>query len=671
MKISNTHRPVQLVGVLALALSLVACGGGGGDVDTPPEEKKVALSASKPGELAAYVQERLRALERQGLLGHRGVYGDGGGPSMGVVSPVAGGVAAPPPRSSTLVQEQGVDEADIIQTDGNTLYTLQPASDGRAEVLNIYARASDGKANALGRLTLPSDGWLFYDQGMVASSDQRALAVISQHWSLVAQPDACLSCPVGGLSVVSPQWSRQSVNVQRVDVSDPANARVGERVSIDGYLVDSRRIGDKLYVVSSHYPALPVLYLPATATAAQRATSIANLTAADLLPRMRRNGGASEPLLADTDCFLQGDNGSTAVQITTVTVFDLSSASLARTSRCFIGGAEALYMTPQSLYLATTRWVGSPGGPAIDPIRPEGISTDVHKFALQDGSVVYRGSGQVKGHLGWDRERNSLRLSEYNGDLRVLSYTGQFGWFGLQDPGSPPTTSPSPATLTVLRENSGVLQTVSTLPNSNRPEAIGKPGEQVYAVRFVGDRGYVVTFRRIDPLYVLDLSNPADPKTVGELEVAGFSDYLFPLANNLLLGVGKDADSRGVATGVKLALFDVSNPAAPAQKASITLGTSGSSSALDYSRHGLNMLVLGDTARVALPVNLANATFSNWQHGLQRVEVNTQAGTMTAKPWIAATTPSLGYAPLWQERAAQIGDQVYFLNNGELTTHDW
>jgi Beta propeller domain len=665
MKISNTHGPLKPAGALALALILAACGGGGGGGDTAPEDKKAALSVSKPGELAAYVQERLRTLERQGRLGYGGVYGGDGVPSVDVVTPVAG-VAAPPPRSSTLVQEQGVDEADIIQTDGNTLYTLQPKSGAPGAVLNIYARGSDGRANAVATLPLDTDGArAVQDPGMVASTDQRALAVISQNWTLVAQPDACPNCPTG-LNIVAPQWGRSSVNVQRVDVSDPAKARAGERISIDGYLVDSRRIGDKLYVVTSHHPALPVLMLPATATAAQREASIASLTAADLLPRMRRNGGAGEPLLADTDCFLQGANASTSVQITTVTIFDLASSSLARSSRCFVGGAEALYMTSQSLYLATT--TGLVGGDAINPA--VGLNTDLHKFALQNGSVTYRGSGQVKGHLGWDRERKSLRLSEHNGDLRVLSYTGPFGWWGPQDPSSPPTTPPSPATLTVLRESSNSLQTVSTLPNSNRPAAIGKPGEQVYAVRFVGDRAYVVTFRRIDPLYVLDLSNPADPKTVGELEVAGFSDYLFPLANNLLLGVGKDADSRGVATGVKLALFDVGNPAAPAQKASITLGTSGSSSALDYSRHGLNMMVLGNTARVALPVNLANTTFADWQHGLQRVDINTQAGTMNAKPLIAATN-NVAYAPLWLERAAQIGDKVYFLNNGELSTHDW
>ncbi len=666
MKISNNQLPIRLAATLALALSLVACGGGSGS-DTPPEDKKVALSASKPGELATYVQERLRLLERMGRLGNGGVYGGDGVPSVGIVTPVAGAIS-PPPRSSTLVQEQGVDEADIIQTDGNTLYTLQPKSGGPGAVINIYARASDGKANALGVLALPNDGALdIHGQGMVASSDQRALAVISQNWAVVSQPDACPACSTApGLTV--PQWGRSSVNVQRVDVSDPAKASVGERVSMDGYLVDSRRIGDKLYVVSSHHPALPVMVLPATATAAQREASIASLSAADLLPRIRRNGGASEPLLADTDCFLQGANGSTTVQITTVTIFDLASSNLAHSSRCFVGGAEALYMTTQSLYLATTRWTFPADSVALG--MPPDISIDLHKFALQDGGVVYRASGEVKGHLGWDPQRKSLRLSEHNGDLRVLTYTGTFGWWGLQDPSSPPTTPPSPATLTVLREGGGTLQTVSTLPNSQRPAAIGKPGEQVYGVRFVGDRGYVVTFRRIDPLYVLDLSNPADPKTVGELEVAGFSDYLFPLANKLLLGVGKDADSRGVATGVKLALFDVGNPAAPALKASITLGTSGSSSALDHSRHGLNMLVLGNTARLALPVNLANAAFADWQHGLQRVEVDTQAGTMSAKPWIAATN-NQPYASLGQERAAQIGDKVYFLNNGDLTTHDW
>lgn len=644
-----------LAGLFLLALA--ACGGGAGVEPAAPPQDGGALAVSQPGEVARYAQQRLRTLSAQGKLGGGG--GLLGGPATSFSpSPAA---AAAPPRSTTIVQEDGVDEADLLQTDGTHLYTLQPQPGAGAQ-LAVYRRASDGRAVALKQLSLAADGALDINtDGMFLGADQRSLAVVSQHWSPMPAPEVCEGCATTPVA-----WMRSSVNVQRVDVSTPASATAGERISIDGFLVDSRRIGDSLIVVTSHRPALAVEYLPSTATAADREAAIARLSAADLLPRVRRNGGASVPLVADTDCYLQTANASQALQFTTITVFDLRSPSLPASSRCFVGGSEALYMSTGNLYVATTRWAYPTDVMAL--VYPGSIKTDIHKFAFAGGTVSYRGSGQVEGHLGWDPEKKSYRLSEHNGDLRVLSFSGEVGWLTTPDP----AVAPSPARLSVLRERSSdqTLQTVATLPNTARPGLIGKAGEQVYAVRFVGDRGYVVTFRRTDPLYVLDLSNPADPKTVGELEVAGFSEYLFPLANGLLLGAGRDADSSGRVTGLKLALFDVGDPARPSQRASLTLGAAGSTSALDSSRHGLNMLVTGNTARIALPVNLTTTAFGGWQSGLQRLEVDTAAGTMRSLGLLGASSNS-GNVALWLERSAQIGDNVYHLGGGTLQTYAW
>jgi hypothetical protein len=158
--------------------------------------------------------------------------------------------------------------------------------------------------------------------------------------------------------------------------------------------------------------------------------------------------------------------------------------------------------------------------------------------------------------------------------------------------------------LTVLREDASGTQltTVSTLPNAKRPAPIGLSGEQVYAVRFLGERGYVVTFRRTDPLYILDLADPSDPKVSGELKTNGYSDYLLPVANGLLLGVGKDANDTGRVQGVKLSLFDVADAANPKEVATRTIGKTGSSSGLDYGSHGINLFTTGGVSRVALPV---------------------------------------------------------------------
>ena len=644
---------------LGASLFLSACGGSSTELAAPPLQGSGAFAPSQPGELTTYVQTRLRALAAQGRLNPGGFME--GLPASAVASPTDVG-SATPPRSGTLVQEDGVDEADLIQTDGRFIYTLQPQQ-GAGPLVAVYERATDGRAVARSRVTLAAEGSLgVQTMGMVFGADQRSLAVISQQWTGTPANEICLEACL----TIAPQWMRSSVEVQRVDVRDPAAARAGERIGIDGHLVDSRRIGDALYVVTSHRPVLAAEQLPAGTSAADRDAAIARLTAADLLPRMRRNGGPAQPLLSETDCYLQPANASLAVEFTTITVFDLRSPTLANTSRCFVGGSEALYMSTASLYLATTRWSYLSDAGAW--IYPEEIKTDIHKFALAGGSVAYRASGQVEGHLGWDQERKSYRLAEYNGDLRVLSFTGDAGWVTVQDVGKPP----SPARLTVLRERAGeaALQTVATLPNAARPAPLGKPGEQVHAVRFLGDRGYVVTFRRTDPLYVLDLSDPADPKAAGELEVTGFSEVLFPLANGLLLGVGRDADTDGRALGLKVALFDVADASRPTERASLKLGAAGSASALDGSRHGLNLMVVSGVARVALPVNLSSTDFTGWQHGLQRLEVDTAAGTLRDLGLLGAEGSAHPVA-LWMERSVQIGDHVYHLSGGELGSHAW
>jgi hypothetical protein len=656
---------------LGLALVLGACGGGGGG-DAPatpaPQDGGGALSLARPGELTTFVQDRLRKLGAQGRLPRDIIpLGSGGLPSTSVaMSPDTAPTGGELPRSGTLLQEEGVDEADLIQTDGSHFYTLH-AQAGAPLQLQVHRRAADGRALALGSLSLPADGALdVRSDGMVFSADRRSLTVLSETWSPAPAGDVC---PEVCLAIL-PQWMHASVGVQRIDVGDPAAAAAGERLSIDGFLVDSRRVGDTLYVVTAHRPVLALENLPASAGAAEREAAIGRLTAAELLPRVRRNGGASTPLLADTDCYLQGANASLSVQFTTITAIDLRSSSLAATSRCFVGGSEALYMSTGNLYLATTRWSYDSDTPSI--VFPGAMRTDIHKFALQGGSVVYRGSGVVDGHLGWDAQRKSLRLSEHNGDLRVLTFTGQEGWATIQDAGGTGAKSPSPARLTVLRESAGsaVLETVATLPNAARSAPIGKAGEQVHGVRFVGDRGYVVTFRRVDPLYVLDLSDPADPQAVGELEVTGFSEHLVPLANGLLLGVGRDADADGTVGGIKVALFDVSRPERPSERASLVLGSAGSGSALDHSRHGLNLLQVGDVARIALPVNLSTSPYAGWQQGLQRFEVDTAARTLRPLPLLAAGSAD-GTSALWGERSVQVGDWVYHLAHGTLNSHPW
>lgn len=636
--------------VLSLGATVVAlftaCGGGSASPAAPAET--AALVPARPGQLAAYMTDRLRARFGTGL-------------PTGLAA-ATGGVAAPADAlndtaaAGTLVQEAGADEEDLLKIQGDTVLSLH---DGRLR----RHRLSAGTLQARDEITLPVDNDDSYQdhRGLHLQDDGQRTIALSQRWQIGEWAGPCPADACAAIGLIAYVPTLPKVVVQPVALADTLNA-APTRV-IDGRLVGSRRIGRYLVLVTVHVPALAIDALPASASTAEREAVLAALTADDLLPRMQVGTQATAPLVTETDCLLQPANGSPAVEITSVTVFDLGTPELAQRSLCFAGGTEAMYMTSDSLVLATTRSAYASTGMSI--VYPAQMSTDVHRFGLADGQAVYRASGSVTGHLGWDESRKSQRFSTWNSDLRVLTFTGTEGWAAA----TAGSALPSPATLTVLRQSGAELHEIGRLPNAQRSSPIGKPGEQVYAVRFVGDRGYVVTFRQVDPLYVLDLSDPADPRTAGVLEVPGFSQDLFAVGDGWLLGVGRSADTDGRITGLAMSLLDVRDASAPRQHAVQHLGTAGSSTALDFSSHGLNLLRNGSSTRAALAVTVpVDGTMAA---ALQRIEVDTVAGTLALKPPVV---PAGGAArpDVSRDRALVLGPQVIHLaTTGALQLHDW
>jgi hypothetical protein len=652
------YRAVGALSLAALA-ALAACGGGsssGGATETP---RDVALAVSRPGDLLAYVKVKLA--QRAKLRGE-GHAVDGTGLPPPVAMPGSDG-GAPVLRSSTTVQEAGVDEPDLMKTDGRAMYTLRRV-DALLATVSAHALRADGTLDAPAMLPLPleTERWPVL-HGMLLDAAERRIAVLGESVGFAAG-GPCGGGFCSGVPAIAPQASDVEVHV--VDVTADAGLAARARYRVSGRLVGARLIGSALFVVSTHAPTLAVDALPSGTSDAERDAALAALQAQDVLPTLRIGDAAPQPLLAETDCYVQAGNASPALEITSISVFDLRAPDTPPASRCIVGGHEALYMSASSLVLATTRYDyagGALGDVAL--VYPAEIRTDLHAFALGDGVPAYRGSGSVAGHLGWDPARKPYRLGEHAGDLRVLTFTGETGWASAADASALPA---SPATLTVLRERAGVLEAVAQLPNERRPEAIGKPGEQVYGVRFVGTRGYVVTFRQIDPLYVLDLSDPADPRVAGALEVPGFSDHLFELADGVLLGVGRAVDADGALGGVKVALFDVRDAARPALRDERVFGGAGSVSALESGAHGLNWLRVGAMARVALPMLVWQDT--SGAQGLQRFEVDTAAFSLTTKPMLGVTAaPADGP---WAERSLQVGDRVYYLSgDGALGSLPW
>jgi hypothetical protein len=727
-----TYSPTQLLAVAAMACTgaalVVACGGGGASTPTTPTTPiaptAVELTASTPGDLLNYVKTKIK----QGAVQDSNFNTNGVAVATGVPTPAAAPTAATPGADSaatfsgTRLQELGVDEDDLVKTDGTTLYALTKSYwSGTATVpaqLQAQRRLANGQLAAAGSLVLGPDE----RSGFYLASAAKRIALLGQQYSYspLAIDTARPVASVASLSV-APYQVDNKIGLDIVSLDVPGTLTLAKRVRIDGQLVGSRMMGSTLYVASTWSPNLFKYALPATATAAEQDAKLASLSTSEVLPTVQIDNNPAEPLLSDSDCYVQASNAALQVQITSITAFDLSSATLQRSSRCFVGGAEALYMSPTNVYLTSSRYYSfDPSTTALaNTVFRSGTTTDIHKFGLQGQTINYKGSGAVPGHLGWNKDKLAYRMSEYQGDLRVLSFTGQTGWsFAAPLPGiaavntdtgtptitvstssgtaisatpTPITPAPaSPATLTILREVTGKgLQVVGSLPNTQRPAALGHPGEQVYAVQFVGPRAYVVTFRQTDPLYVLDVANPADPKAVGELSMPGFSDYLYPIGDKLLLGVGKDATDAGFLGGVKVALMDVTDTTQPSLLNSVVIGKRGSSAALDYTSHGINVFQQGNVYRIAVPVRV-NETPSSLivgpqtfyqptYQGLQRFEVDSTAKTLVSKPAVSSIVYSpinsypqtYGLFDIAQDRSVQIESMVYYFSGGRFVTASW
>jgi hypothetical protein len=734
---------------VCMAALVAACGGGGGASVTPTPTPVlpdtggsggVGLTASSNGQLLSYVKTKIKqggvqASESTNAVGGvaTGALVPSAAPAPAVASAGATATPAPAPApapaaagatavaadaatfSGTRLQEVGVEEDDLVKTDASMLYALSmPYWTGTTTVpaqLQARQRQADGQLAAAAKLGLGSD--ISHTGFYLASSAQR-LAVLGQtSYSGLAQPGIATpaappSLPAVSTSPVYVAFSSK-IALDVVSLSNPGSLSITHRIRIDGQMVGSRMVGSTLYVVSTWNPDLSRYALPANASATEADTRLAGLSSGDVLPTIQVDNQPSQPLLPDTDCYVQASNASSRVQITSITAFDLGSPSVARSSRCFVGEAFGMYMSPSNVYLSSSRFYTYPTDASAAVFSAGGTQTDIHKFALQGAQITYKASGVVPGHLGWDREKLPSRMSEYQGDLRVVSFTGERGWnFAAPLPlvlPPPPTSTGSgsvavttatgtaisatpsqalpvsPATLTVLRENTSKgFDSVGSLPSTRRPAPLGKPGEQVYAVQFVGPRAYVVTFRQTDPLYVLDVSDPADPKTLGELAMPGFSDYLYPLGDKLLLGVGKDANNAGQLGGVKVALMDVTDPTRPAVINSSIIGYRGSYSALDFSRHGINIFQQGSVFRVALPARVNDSPFGSPSYqGLHRYEVDSVAKTMVSKPTLKSINfpapgvfaPNLAQFDISSDRSVQIGVNLYYFSGGAFLASLW
>ena len=434
--------------------------------------------------------------------------------------------------STTNVQEIGVDEPDIVKTDAGRVVTITQGS----------LRVIDGATRAIvGTLDLSVyDGW------------QSAHLLVSGNSALVILGGTGYTGPVFGgplrvgaaspLSPASP-YGAASTKSTFVFVNLGGTPAVTGSLRVTGGYLDARMVGSTARIVVRSSPTINFPTPSGGNDTPNEAHSQAVVRAAPLsawLPSYTMtHGGISRT--AQVPCgSVSHPVDYTGTSMITVYTLDLSGDPSADPRPVSIAAdGDTVYASSGSLYVASNPdWVCCyGGGPMASAPTPTAQHTQIHRFDISGpGAPVYLGSGQVSGRL-----LSSYSLSEFDGYLRVATTSGGYG--GGQS-----------SAVTVLdAKRLTVTGTVGGLGN----------GEQLYSVRFEGPLGYVVTFKQTDPLYVLDLTNPAAPRAVGELTLTGFSDYLHDVGNGRVLGVGQEANTAGRVAGLQLSLFDVRNPAKP------------------------------------------------------------------------------------------------------------
>jgi hypothetical protein len=453
-------------------------------------------------------------------------------PEAAQAAPGAG--QADPDYSGTNVHEAGVDEPDLVKTDGQRIVTV---SGGVLRVVDAAQRVETGTLELTENAQDIVDGGWWQPADLLLHGDH-ALVLMQEGW----WPDMPASDRPSGSSpapVVGPR-------LLLVDLTGAPT--VLSEYTIDGGLVDARAVGQTVRVVVRSAPRLSFPEIDEDANDAERtAANIRALNEAGIeswLPRYEVDGTTGQ-----IDCTaLSHPETYSGTSMLTVLTFDLAAGELGSGDPVSVAAdGDTVYSNGSSLYIASDqRWQIMPD---ILPAPQLDERTEIYKFdTSQPGQPRYVGAGAVPGWL-----LNQYAMSEWEGHLRVATTTGQI-WLPEGEQGT------SESAVYVLTERDGELV---------RTGSVGGLGEteQIYAVRFDGPVGYVVTFRQTDPLYTLDLSDPASPEVLGELEITGYSAYLHTLEDGRLIGVGQEATADGVTQGTQVSLFDVTDLANPGRLA--------------------------------------------------------------------------------------------------------
>jgi inhibitor of cysteine peptidase len=525
------------------------------------------------------------------------------------------GISSENSYSTTNIQVAGVDEADIVKTDGNYIYVI---ANNNAYILD----ANPQNARVLAKIAFNNTSLA----GMFLSQDGNKLAVLgSQYGDSIYSGGPVYSGGSAEFSIYGIFVNDVETFINVYDISNKANPVLARNFTMSGSYFNSRMIGNYIYAVVSQ-PAYVV-----------------NETV--ILPRVYSGDNATD-IAATKIYYSDVVDYNNYLGFTTFIGLNIADNAQEPTNMTImIGGASSMYVSLNDIYVTY---------PSSD-----GQGTAIYRVHINENTLTFEAQGKVPGYV-----LNQYSMDEYNGYFRLATT----GW----------TNGVQQNNVYVLNMSLAVVGSLENLAT----------GENLHSARFMGDKCYLVTFVKTDPLFVIDLSQPNAPKKLGELHIPGYSDYLHPYDETHLIGVGKETVEASEGDfawyqGLKLSLFDVSNVNEPKQLSNYTIGDRGTDSPVlsdpkaflfDKSRNLLVIPVeLAEIDKTAVaPSPDAYGTFV-WQ-GVYvfRLTLNdgfVLRGRVTQMENNTYTSQNGNYYYMsgdWISRALYIGNTLYTVSNARV-----
>ena len=502
--------------------------------------------------------------------------------------------------STTNVQVEGVDEADIVKTDGDYIYLVKSNT--------IYiVNASDLKiAN---KLILDEEDNDFMPKEIFVNKEK--LVVLGT--SYIYEEDEEDDDDDDEDSHYSTYYYRynNSKTVSEavvVDISNKNKPKEERRVTLDGYYVNARMIGNNVYFISNK----SVYYYE-------------NCDDDDILPVYKDSVNSSDVVRipAEDIVYFGGTRNYSYMLVAGFNVNDKKEASV----ETIFGASDTVYANSENLYIVQEKYTSSGN-----------IKSTIYKFGLNDSKISLKAKGSVKGYLN-----NQFSMDEYEGNLRVATTSNVAGISKNQ--------------IYILDEN---LEKIGALRNM----AID---EKIYSVRFIGKLGYVVTFEQIDPLFVIDLSDPTKPEIKGELKIPGYSSYLHPYDETHIIGIGYNTESNGyggtVNKNMKMSMFDVSDLENPKEEFHIDIGDEYAYSEITSNHKAL--FYNKDKNLIGFPITYRTNNYKDSKSGFTIYKIDLNKGFEI----FGEITDKTDYKNQ-PERVIYIGDTLYTIYENEIDSYE-